>query len=496
MKKIFTPFECPLYTAGSFRRYVLAMTTLLLFFSCKKELVEEPKSLAVETFYNTAAEVEAGVNAIYVPFIQTGEGLGVFLAQVETYVDYGYGRGSYTVLNDFAGLDPTNITRTQNMWSMFFLSIRNANLIVANAPKGTAITPAQIDRYVGEAKFLRAFNYFFLVRNWGGVPLRTEENMATRDLEKSTPQQIYDLILADLLEAETKLPDKPANSGRPSKWAAKTLLADVYLQLAKYPEARDKADEVIKANKYSLVPIASTDDLQKIFGPDVITTTEEIFYLKCSRQGGLGNYFPMFTNHPGTKLHGAGGFFGQYSEATNPVYAGQDNADLRKGLWYKWDVGLGPNSMLTKKFIDPLAQGNLGAGNDQPWYRYADLLLIYAEAAGRVANGPTTSAMEALNQVHRRAFGKNPGLPSTVDFNMADYNGTSFIDLIIKERGYEFQYEGKRWLELKRTGKAASTILATKGKTIALKHYLWPIPVSEMNYNLALDPVADQNPGY
>jgi len=104
--------------------------------------------------------------------------------------------------------------------------------------------------------------------------------------------------------------------------------------------------------------------------------------------------------------------------------------------------------------------------------------------------------MEALNKVHRRAFGKAPNTASTVDFVLADYNASTFIDLIVKERGYEFQYEGKRWYELKRTGKAASTILAVKGKVIAQKMYLWPIPLSEMSYNKALDPIKDQNPGY
>ncbi|WP_336515817.1 RagB/SusD family nutrient uptake outer membrane protein [Pollutibacter soli] len=487
---------------GSYRTSVTAaikmmmVFTLLMFTSCSKELEEKPKSLAVETFYNTAAEVEAAVNAIYVPYIQTGEGLALFLAQVESYVDYGFGRGSYAILNDFAGLDPTNITRTQSMWGMLYLSIRNANLVIANAPNGSSISQADIDRFVGEAKFLRAFDYFFLVRNWSGVPIRTEANMTERDLKRSTADEVYALIQADLLDAENKLPENPTQGGRPSKWAAKTLLAHVYLQLGKNSEARDKANEVILSNKYSLVPVTTVDDWQKIFGPDVVRTTEEIFYVKCARQAGFGNYYPMFTNHPGTGFHGAGGFFAQYSDKTNAVYAGQSDADLRKGLWYSWNIGLGSNSILNKKFIDPTASGNLGAGNDQPWYRYADLLLIYAEAASRAANGPTPEAMEALNKVHRRAYGKLPTVPSDVDFNIADYNATTFIDLIIKERGYEFQYEGKRWLELKRTGKAAEIIQAVKGKTIADKFYLWPIPVSEMNYNKALDPVADQNPGY
>lgn len=464
--------------------------------SCNKLLQEEPKSLAVETFYNTAAEVEAAVNAIYVPFIRTNEGIGIYLAQVESYVDYGFGRGSYAVLNDFAGLDPTNITRTQSFWGMFYLAIRNANLVIANAPKGKSISPADVDRFVAEAKFMRAFTYFFLVRNWAGVPIRTEENMTVRDIKRNTEEEVYNLIVADLKEAETKLPDRGTNVGRPSKWAAKTLLADVYLQQAKFADARDKADEVIKANKYSLVPISSTADLQKIFGPDVIITTEEIFYIKCTRQAGYGNYLPMFTNHPGTRLHGAGGFYALHSDRTNAAYASQDDADLRKGLWYTWDIGLGANSLLSRKFIDPTASGNIGAGNDQPWYRYADLLLIYAEAASRAGTGPTAAAMDALNQVHRRAFGRTSTTPSNIDFVLANYNAASFFDLVVKERGFEFVYEGKRWLELKRTGKAAAIIQAVKGKTIAQKFYLWPIPLSEMNYNKALDPVKDQNPGY
>src|SRR6478736_4221717 len=95
-----------IYKAGSFRTisYRIVILSALFFSSCTKELKEEPKSLAVETFYNTAAEVESAVNAIYVPYIQTGEGLGVYLAQIESYVDYGFGRGSYGILNEFAGL--------------------------------------------------------------------------------------------------------------------------------------------------------------------------------------------------------------------------------------------------------------------------------------------------------------------------------------------------------------------------------------------------------
>jgi hypothetical protein len=228
----------------------------------------------------------------------------------------------------------------------------------------------------------------------------------------------------------------------------------------------------------------------------VVTTPEEIFYLKFSHDAGQGNLWPWLTNHPGTKLHGGGGVYGHHSDGNNLVYKNWDNSDLRKGLWYIWNIGLGNTSLLNKKFIDPKANGGSGASNDQPWYRYSDVLLIYAEAASRVNNGPTAESVEALNQVHRRAYGKDPKVTSSVDFKATDYDVNSFLDLVIKERGYEFQYEGKRWLELKRTGKAAETILATKGKVIAPKAYLWPIAVTEFSYNKALDPIKDQNPGY
>jgi hypothetical protein len=153
--------------------------------------------------------------------------------------------------------------------------------------------------------------------------------------------------------------------------------------------------------------------------------------------------------------------------------------------------------LVSNKYIDKAAvEQNLGAGNDLPLYRYADALLIYAEASCLAANGPTAEGVEALNEVRRRAYGANPKEPSTVDFNLADYDVDSFQDLVLQERAYEFIFEGKRWYDLKRTGKAAEVILAAKGVTVAEKAYLWPIPSSELSYNQALDPETDQNPGY
>lgn len=479
---------------------LLYLLPILLFASCEDVLVESPKAVAVETFYNTAGEVETAVNAVYQQLRAINNISGQLGAQVEAYTDYSYGRGSYQALSDFQGLNSTNITRTDAGWTLFYLGIRNANLVIQNAPKGSRISQADVAKYVAEAKFLRAYNYFWLVRNWGGVPIRTEATLTEPNIPRSTAEQVYQLIIADLKEAEATLPEKQSQVGRATKWAAKAALAEVYFTLNQYAEARDKADEIIKSGQFSLVPVTVAADFDKIFGPTVITNAEEIFSLKMTRQNDQGMYLAMFAHHPGTRLHGAGGFYAHYTDSQlNPVFKNWDNADLRKSYnWIAFNIGLGANTYLCKKFSDPLAPTGTAAGNDFPIYRYADILLMYAEAATRAGNAPTQAAVDALNQVHRRAYGQPATAPSAVDFKLADYTAETFNDLALRERGYETQYEAKRWLDLKRLGaaKLKQIIKAATGKDVADKHLLWPVPVGELNFNTALDPGKDQNPGY
>lgn len=482
-------------------KYIILFIVIpMLLLSCKKELVEQPKSIAAEVFYNTAPEVEAAVNAIYLPLRDPSCMSGLYPAQLETYGDYVYGRGSYGPLNEYTGLDNTNITRTGQMWDLFYRAIRNANLVIANAPKGSAISEADIKKYTAEARFMRAFTYLQLVQNWGGVPLRTEANMTEQNLARNSAADVFQQIVDDLLLAEVDLPDAQVQSGRPSKWAAKALLADAYMHLKRYPDAMAKAGEVIASNKYSLITTANATEFDKIHGPDVVTTTEEVFYLKFSRSGiNQGWQFVMFAHHPGARLHGAGGFYAHYTDIVlNSVIKNWDNNDFRKAFnLYIFNIGLGANTYLFRKFKDPTASTQTSAGNDYPLYKYSDILLTYAEAASRTNNGPTALAMERLNMVHRRAYGQNPTVVSSVDFKLADYNtAQSFLDLIVKERGYETAYEAKRWLDLKRMGIVKAVIQQVKGKIVADKHLLWPIPLSELNYNKSLDPVNDQNPGY
>jgi hypothetical protein len=230
----------------------------------------------------------------------------------------------------------------------------------------------------------------------------------------------------------------------------------------------------------------------KIFGADVVSTPEEIFYFKYSQEQSWA--YPLYTNGVGTPYLLQAGYMALYSTLEQSVYASWDDKDLRKSYnWYQWSFGLGDNTILNKKFSDP---SNLQPRTDYPLYRYADVLLLFAEASCEAAGNPTAEGLEALNKIRRRAYGYNTQQPSVVDYKLTDYTKESFIELVRKERGYETQAEGKRWLDLKRTGKPSDYIKAATTKSIAEKHYLWPLPVSELNYNSALNPTADQNPGY
>ncbi|UZR99551.1 RagB/SusD family nutrient uptake outer membrane protein [Chondrinema litorale] len=475
------------------KKLFIFLISSLLIFSCEDSLVEEPKSLAVETFYNTAEEVESAINAIYSPLRSSNNMGALFPAQQEAMADYCYGRGSYAVVSEYTGLNSTNITRVGQMWDLYYQAIRNANIVIANVPNGTELTDDEKAAYIGEARFLRALTYFIMVRNWDAIPLRTIENMTEADIPKSSASEIYELIVEDLSYAENNLPESVSIAGKPSKWAAKSILADVYLNLEEYALSSSKALEVMQSGAYSLVPVSEADDFLNIYGPSIINSTEEVFYFKYNSVDGF--FFVMFAHHPGSGYHGAGGYYAHYTFADNPVIENWDETDLRKeyNLYY-YDFGLG-DTYLFKKFIDPSAPTNAGASNDYPLYKYSDVLLIYAEATAMSNGGPNAEALEALNMIHRRAYGYDALTASPVDLTSTGMSAEEFRDMVLKEKMYETIYEGKRWMDMKRINKAEEIISEIKGIDMNEKMLLWPLPNSEMNYNKALS-ASDQNPGY
>lgn len=472
---------------------------LLITGACKDFLDESPKEIASENFYNTAAEMESAVMATYVPLQANQAVFGRHYHTIQmSQLDYGYGRGSYASVTDFNGLDATNVNRVGDMWTNFYLSIRNANLVVANKQRAldNGVSETEVQKLVAEAKFMRALCYFYLVRHWSGVPIRTETNMGQADLARATEQEVYAQIENDLKEAERLLPEVQTLIGRATKWAAKTMYADVLVNLKRWEEAMNKAKEVMDANQFALLQVAKSDDYYKIFGPDVINTKEEIFYIKFT--GTKPSNFVFMLHHPKSPYYGGDGAYGLYTDSVkNKEIVQWDPSDLRKKYnLYNMDIGLGSKTtMLYKKFIEP--DKTLGLSTDYPIYRYADLLLLFAEASCQVEGKGTADALEAVNKLHRRAYGLNTEVPSVKDFSLVQYSSKEgFLDLLDRERMYELFCEGKRFLELKRTGRLEAAILKNHNKTVAQKHMLWPIPNAEYFYNKAIDETKDQNPGY
>lgn len=467
----------------------LFASLLLAMVSCNDLLEENPKSIASENFYNTPAEIESALNAIYYPV-----GVSQLTNEInllEACADYGYGKGSLSYINDYIGYSPANVSNMGYLWEAYYLMIRNANLVIANVPASTQITDEQKAASRAEAFFLRAHAYFHLVRLWGGVPLRIETNMSVIDMPRNSVEEVYALIVDDLTTAENDLPDEPRILGSPSKMVAKTMLADVYLTRGNWQGARDKAAEVIASNKFSLVPVSTVGDFENIYGPELVTSNEEIYYFKYNRQFGFG--FLSFLHHPssGYKPYGSN-YFALYTHEDHPFYANWAADDLRKqNNFYKWDIALGDGTYLYKKFIDP--EGSDNAPNDWPFYRYAEVLLLFAEADNRLNHGPSPVAVEYLNMVRRRGYGYDPNTPSPVDFSIADYDEETFFELLLQERGYEMFLEGKRWFDLLRTGKAPEIVKTNLNIDMDINMLLWPIPAGEIGYNKLFGP---NNPGY
>ncbi len=477
----------------------LLIVCVISLTSCSKFLEENPQQIAVENFYNTPVEMESGLNAIYETVRYLSTFGGFYTIQHEINTEYMNGRGSFAPMNSYQGLDNTNVGRITDTWNNFYKGVRNANIIIQKAPLANAITDAERTRYIAEARYLRGLYYFHIVRNWSGVPLHTEFNLDSVNVPKSSAATIYNLIQEDLVFAENNLPDNPRLVGTPSKWVAKTTLAEVYLTLKKYDLARKAASEVIASRKYSLVNVSVADDFDKIFGPDANNTSEEIFYFKYSTKvSGQGYQYLAYLHAPTTIYFPRGGFGTIYADSLNKFMVNWDRADLRyRFTWYPANVGAGATTVLVKKFSDRAAtvqQGN----NDYPLYRYADLLLFYAEAEASQNGAPTADAMEKLNMVRRRAYGKPVGTPdATVDLKLADYPTLdAFVRRVVLERGYETAGEGKHYFDLQRLGIWKETIKQIENIDVAEKHMLWPIPPREFNGNTALNPTTDQNPGY
>lgn len=478
---------------------LLYIIPFFLLVACQGFLDEVPRDRMSEAnYYKTLEDAKSSLTAIYGP-LRSGTFVGPYFLQTEIMADYAEGRGSTLIIGEYKGLDVTNITRVAAIWTAFYTSIRNANISISHIPAIEADESVK-KALIAEARFMRALVYYHLVRHWGPVPLYLD--VITTESARKPVAEVYTAIIEDLQYAEINLPTSPEVNGKPSKWSASSLLAEVYLTNRQWGPAKTKAEEVINAKAYSLVAVNKLDDWDKVFGAGANGTSEEVFYLKFNSQNGWE--WPSNLLWSETKFSPFGNYV-IYSTLDNKFLNSWDPKDLRK----QWNVFTEYENrktgkieklpvstpVLFSKWRDAAAPTSVGHANDYPFLRYADVLLIHAEADARVNNGPTAAGIESLNKIRRRAYGYPATAISPIDYQAAGWNAEQFIDTVLTERAYELFMEGKRWLDLKRTDKVKSTILKNLGKEVKDIHLFWPIPQQEIDTNPFIAQ-TDQNPGY
>ncbi|GMN11309.1 RagB/SusD family nutrient uptake outer membrane protein [Croceitalea sp. MTPC9] len=485
------------------KKYIITLLIGFLFFSCEKmEFIEEDPNSDFILLDINEESLEAIINGAYEPLTRSRGRLweSVYSTFLDQCTEYSYSRLS--LFNDIALYDFNLLSAGFNgtMWTSFYESIGRANFIIDNLATNTALSEPVKNAAIGEARFIRAICYFSLVRTYGSVPLRTSpiENANEIELESSSIDAIYLQIVEDFIFAETTLPEvvDSGKEGRATQGAAKVALADVYLTLGNFSDARNKAKEVIdNKDTYGYELVSS---LETLFSPTLPTNSEEVFALKFAQLAGQGSFLPAYAadsraNQAGIASNG-NRFIHTYN--TSPFISEWDTEDLRRnfnlyneieidGEVLPADIPTAASNTINGdfyygKYQDPDSPASTGAGNDFYLYRYADALLIFAEADNQL-NGPTADAYEAVNQIRRRGYGVDINTPSAIADFPAGLSQTEFDDLIFRERGYEFFFECKRWFDLKRTGRWESFALAA-GKPAPQSDY-WPLPPVELVNN-------------
>jgi starch-binding outer membrane protein, SusD/RagB family len=506
------------FVMKTINRYILTLSVglSLSLSSCDKLLEEEPKAQIVLGELNPVL-LDQSIIGAYEPMTRSRGRLwestvGLGFELMAEYADGGPSQQSWSNYNNVMNA-PNSLSQP---WTTLYEAIGRANLLIDALDKDKNLSDDLKMRGYAEAKFIRALCYYFAVRTWGEVPLRLKPIANSDDtaLELSSTTSVYDQIIADLQVAETYLPNvvPAANAGRATAGAAKVALADVYLTMAGapmnlgleyYTKARDKAKEVMD-NK-ALYGYDLEISLETIYSPTLPTNKEDVFSLKFSQAINQGMFLASYYADSKAKAAGfsvSGNKFGG-AIAKTPLILNWDNADLRKkfNLYNTYVInGATVNAEIEKdiyelrfgKYKDPAAPQDTGNGNDFYFYRYADVLLIFAEAENHVNAGPTAAAYDAINKVRRRGYGVNINSPSATADLAAGLTEQQFDDMVFRERGYEFMAEAKRWFDMIRTNRTTTLINEVRAviKTPARKPVptktLFALPDVELQNNPAL----------
>lgn len=464
------------------------------FSSCSDFLEQNPQTdLSENDFYKTADDILSAVNGVY-SSLQEGDIYGNWYVFGEIPSDNTRNQlsGSVTTQNEFDQfyIDTQN-SMIANFWKAAYKVINRTNTVLGRID-GIEINTELANRYKLECKFIRALMYFNLVRVYGDVPLVLKEISISEsyDILREPKENVYNQIIADLKEAQDlPVSYSTAEDGRATQGAAKALLANVYMTLHKYAEAETILAEIINSGRYSLLENTpgslNIDGYKNVFSPVNHNSKEGIFEIQFLK-GGYGegsNYANNFApENSGTNVVAVGGTGGNNIPEMD-IYNAYEEGDLRRD--FSMSLGYYDNrknnewveSRYVCKFMDVPYQNN-DASNNYPVIRYADVILMYAEALNQ--NGKTAEACKYLNMTRRRGFGYQTTETSPVDLQTTDK--TQFALMVEQERRVELAFENHRWFDLIRTGRAVE-VMRSKGFSLNETNLICPIPQKQIDVN-------------
>lgn len=478
----------------------VGITFLLAANGCKKDFLERSpiSQMNGNNFYKTDEDMKNALAAAYGGLQYSG----LYYSSMHIIGDL---RSDDTeITNPAAGTDMEAVDRFQNLpttsissttWAGHYQAIQSVNIVLEKI-QGVAMDPNVKARYSAEAKFLRGLMYFNLVRIFGDVPLvlKMINNPQEGYSYGRTPAaDVYQQIIKDLSEAEAVLPHEftGADIGRATKGAAAALLGKVYLTQKRFDLAASQLKKVIDnvtLNKYQLMPTYAG-----VFGIANENSRESIFEVQF-KKGAAGEGSP-FANQfapigSGTAVVSVGNPLGQNIPTADISNAYEAN-DVRKAVSMRNSYVLGANTVQHNYIVKYAGVPAAYLDSDNNWIvlRYADVLLMYAEALNEMGYVADGAAFTYLNQIRTRA-----GLPSKTSNNVVPElrvpDQAAFRLAIEQERRVELAFEGHRWFDLVRTNRAL-TILGSKG--MQSHHVLFPIPQGQIDINPSL---IKQNPGY
>lgn len=477
------------------KHYLYIVFLLIVSSGCEESLEFEVKDrLTLDNFFQTSEDAVASVNAIYdvlgdVHMYNSSLWLVQDIASDDCDAPSTWNDPNAIQLDHYT-VQATNLYIT-NIWRASYQLISRANLAIHRIPE-IDMDETLKSRLMGEARFLRALSYFNLARMFGGVPLilQPESDIDNYLVPRMDVTLIYDQIILDLEDAAAVLPSSFWNvdKGRATKGAALGILAKVYLTLQQWDLAAGKAAQVMDLQLYSLWEDFK-DNFREVNKNGKESVFEVQFYTgeqpENSRivisglpsiyafPAGVGMILPtedLLTSFEEGDYRYEVTFFEEY------FYFGNNTFDPH--IWKHWDQDAYP----------PDKTGQSGA--NFPVMRYAEILLIYAEALNELNQGPTQEAYDAVNQVRARARNGN-------DAVLPDLAGLSYLEFqaaVLKEKRCETVNEGHRWFDLVRTGNLEAFVKRAKGEkaTPQPHHYVFPIPQREIDLNDALE----QNDNY